>query len=301
MVNVVKCWQILVDIGRYCQMLADKRDLSASLEMTTVSYNQGMTQIAVGSQIWNYSEVGPAAAKARAGEVILILHGWGRTGAEWLAMARELDCRAYVVDLPGFGGSTLPEVKDIFEYSELVEKFCKYMKIEKAVVLGHSLGGRVGIVMASKSPTLVEKLILIDPAGVKPRSLKRAGLKLVARLFSWVPTRIRRIIIEPFMDEDYRNTPSRSAYSTAVAGGPALRGLYRAVVGEDLRNYLPKIKCKTWVIWGEKDQILPLSLTDIYKKLLPYPIVRVIWGAGHDPHLSHYLPLKRVLEEALWI
>lgn len=247
-----------------------------------------MTQIAVGSQIWNYSEVGSAAAKAKAGEVILILHGWGRTGAEWLAMARELDCRAYVVDLPGFGGSTLPEVKDIFEYTQLVEKFCKYMKIEKAVVLGHSLGGRVGIVMGARNGEMVEKLILIDPAGVKPRSLKRVGLKLVARLFAWVSPKVRARIVGRMMDEDYRNIP-------------ALRGLYRAVVGENLRNYLPKIKCKTWVIWGEKDQILPLSLTDIYKKLLPYPIVRVIWGAGHDPHLSHYLPLMRVLEEALWI
>jgi pimeloyl-ACP methyl ester carboxylesterase len=90
------------------------------------------------------------------------------------------------------------------------------------------------------------------------------------------------------MDEDYRNTP-------------ALRELYRAIVAEDLRKYLPKIACPTWVIWGEKDPILPLTLTDIYKKLLPYPIVRVIWGAGHDPHLSHYLVLLRVLEEAVWI
>lgn len=217
---------------------------------------------------------------------ILILHGWGRNGNEWVQMARELDCRAYVVDLPGFGGSSLAEVKDIFEYSELVVKFCEYMKIEKIILIGHSLGGRVGIVLASKPPALVEKLILIDPAGVKPKSIKRTILKVMAKVFAWVPLKLRAKVAKLVMDEDYLNTP-------------ALRELYRAVVKNDLREYLPKIKCKTWVIWGDKDKILPLSLTDIYKKLLPCPVVRVIWGAGHDPLLTHYLVLKRLLEEAL--
>ena len=89
------------------------------------------------------------------------------------------------------------------------------------------------------------------------------------------------------MDEDFRNSPTTG-------------DLYRAVVKHDLRSALPQIKCQTWVIWGEKDKVLPLKLVDVYKKLLTSPIVRIIWGAGHDPHLSHPIVLKRVLEEALW-
>lgn len=241
-----------------------------------------MTQIAVDSQIWNYVEIGGGK-----GIPLLILHGWGRTGNEWVQLANDLECRAYILDLPGFGGSSLPLVKDIFAYTELVRDFCKYMGIPKVVLVGHSLGGRVGIVLASKYPEIVEKLILIDPAGVKPRSLKRVLLKLAAKLFAWVPRSLRVKIMGGMMDEDYRNTPTK-------------RELYRAVVKYDLREYLTQIKRKTWVIWGEKDKVLPLNLIDTYKKLLPYPIVRIIWGAGHDPHLSHYLVLKRVLEEAVW-
>jgi len=89
------------------------------------------------------------------------------------------------------------------------------------------------------------------------------------------------------MDEDFRNSPTTG-------------DLYKAVVKHDLRSALSQIKCQTWVIWGEKDKVLPLKLVDVYKKLLTYPIVRIIWGAGHDPHLSHPIVLKRVLEEALW-
>lgn len=89
------------------------------------------------------------------------------------------------------------------------------------------------------------------------------------------------------MDEDYRNSP-------------ALRDLYRALVATDLRNILTRIKAKTSVIWGERDPILPIKLTKIYVALLPYPKVKIIWGAGHDPHLTHYDELERALEE-VWI
>ena len=245
-----------------------------------------MTQVAVDGQIWNYREIGDGIMLKDDNPPLLVLHGWGRSGDEWIQMAKDLGRKAYVVDLPGFGGSSLPKVKNIFEYSQLVRGFCAYMNLNKVILVGHSLGGRVGIVLAAEQIDLVEKLILVDPAGVKPSSLKRSALGTLAKLFAWMPRTWRQQIVKPMMDVDYRNSPS-------------LRGLYRAVVKDDLRKYLPRIKCKTWVIWGEKDPILPLSLTDIYKKLLPYPTARIIWGAGHDPHLSHYLVLKRILEEAI--
>ncbi len=88
------------------------------------------------------------------------------------------------------------------------------------------------------------------------------------------------------MDEDYRNSPT-------------LRELYRAVVGTDLQKYLSKIQAKTTVVWGEYDPILPLSLTKIYGKLLPHSTTRVVWGAGHDPHLTHYEQTLRILQESI--
>lgn len=244
-----------------------------------------MTQIAVGHQLWNYQEIGSGD-----GTPLLILHGWGRSGNEWMRMAQDLSAwsgrKAYVVDLPGFGGSSLPQVKSIFEYSQLVKDFCKYLEIEKVILLGHSLGGRVGTVLGSTSPALIVRLVLIDPAGVKPNSLKREILVLLAKLFAWVPHSIRQKIVGPVLDEDYRNAP-------------ALRDLYRAVVGEDLQKYLTKITCHTQVVWGEIDPILPLSLTKVYRNYLKDIVVRVVWGAGHDPHLTHYEQTLRILQEAV--
>lgn len=242
-------------------------------------------QWVTGGQLWSGEEI------AGKGVPIVILHGWGRSGLEWRGLGQRLSRVTgrpiFLLDLPGFGGSSLPKVKTIEEYAGLVKGWLDYLDLKRVSLVGHSLGGRVGIVLASAYLQLVEKLVLVDPAGVKPWSIKRKVIKLGAKMMAWVPQNWRRRVSEQVMDEDYRNSPT-------------LRELYRAVVARDLRIYLPKITVPTWVIWGEKDPLLPLTLTDLYKKLLPSPTVRVIWEAGHDPHLTHPEKLGRILEE-VWI
>lgn len=242
-----------------------------------------MAQVAVGKQIWNYHKVGRGRGKA-----IVIMHGWGRSGNEWIQIARELSsrvgCMVYVLDLPGFGGSSLPKVTSIAEYSELVFELLSYLKIRRASLIGHSLGGRLAVYLAANHADTVERLVLINPAAVKPPSIKRELLKLGSKVLGLIPINLRRKIAEGVMDEDYRNSP-------------ALRDLYRIVVARDLRFNLPKINAPTTVIWGEQDPILPVKLSKIYAKLLLEPTIRIIWEAGHDPHLTHYESLKRVLEE----
>lgn len=242
-------------------------------------------QWVTGGQLWGGEEI------VGKGVPIVILHGWGRSGMEWRGLGQRLSRVTgrpiYLLDLPGFGGSSLPKVKTIEEYVGLVKGWVDYLDLKRVSLVGHSLGGRVGIVLASAYPQLVEKLVLVDPAGVKPWSIKRKVIKLGAKMMAWVPQNWRRMVSEQVMDEDYRNSPT-------------LRELYRAVVARDLRIYLPKITVPTRVIWGEKDPLLPLTLTDLYKKLLPSPTVRVIWEAGHDPHLTHPEKLGRILEE-VWI
>lgn len=247
-------------------------------------YNQDMTQIAVERQVWNYEEI------VGRGVPILIMHGWGRSGREWVKIAQELHKwsgrSVYTVDLPGFGGSSLPNVLTIDQYAQSVVKFCEYLGITKAILIGHSLGGRLGIVLAAINSSLVEKLILVDPAGVKTKSIKRGVLKFLASIFGWVPSPIRAKFVGKLMDQDYQNSP-------------ALRELYRVVVAKDLRSYLSKIVCPTIVLWGENDPILPLSQTKLYRQLLSDSQIKVVWGAGHDPHIERYDQTLSILQEAV--
>ncbi len=242
-------------------------------------------QWAVGGQVWNGVEI------EGKGLPIVLLHGWGRSSAEWVPSGIELNKRTgrtiFCLDLPGFGGSPLPRVSSIEQYAELLVAWMDYLKISKIDLVGHSLGGRVGIVMGAKYGVRLDKLVLIDAAGVRHWSARRMFLKGVAKLFAWVPRELRRKIVTGLMDEDYRNSPT-------------LRELYRAVVKSDLQPYLAKIKNETTVIWGERDPLLPLALTKIYRRNISRVKVRVVWEAGHDPHLSHPRELQRILEE-VWI
>ena len=233
-------------------------------------------------QLWNGEVI------AGTGMPIVILHGWGRTHREWVAAGKHLHRVSgrtiYCLDLPGFGGSTLPKVEDVEEYVKLLVQWLDYEQINRASFVGHSLGGRVGIILSAKYQAKIEKLVLVDSAGVRQWSMKRLILTSVARMFGWIPEELRRRMVTGFMDEDYRSSPT-------------LRDLYRAVVKSDLTDYLSEIKAPTTVIWGERDPILPLSLTKKYSAMVHDCRIRVVWEAGHDPHLTHPRELIRVLEE----
>lgn len=248
-------------------------------------YNEGMSQIAIKNQIYSYEKLGNKGATP-----ILILHGWGRSREEWLRVGRELsvDSEVYLLDLPGFGGSTLPhKVKSFKAYSQLVAQFCQYLKIAKVRIIGHSLGARVGIMLAQPNSGVdVERLVLIDPAGVKSFFVKRIVMLGLSKVFAVVPKRIRRIMVRRLMDEDYQQAGVRE-------------GLYRVVVERDLRDYLDSISCEVRLIWGENDLILPLRQVKIYRSRIQNLVVRVVWGAGHDPHLSHYPQLLAILQESI--
>lgn len=249
-----------------------------------------MTQVAVGNQIFNYQEFEEDVKYGRShGSPLLIFHGWGRSGSEWSRMAKELSKwsgrKTYVLDLPGFGGSSLPEVATLDEYVDLVLQFCDYLDIKKVVLVCHSLGARVGIVWASgKRKEMVEKLVLVDPAGPKEFSLKHTILRIAASIFSFVPEEIRLSLIGRFLDEDYRNAPG-------------LRKLYRVVVASDLRDNLAHIAVPVRLVWGELDKIVPKRMIGVYKKYLRDIRVRIVWGVGHDPHIDKYEQTLSILQE----
>ena len=71
--------------------------------------------------------------------------------------------KVYALDLPGFGESQLPkEVFDSADYARIVKKFIDMMGIEGHILIGHSFGGKLSILLANKYPSMVEKMVLIN-------------------------------------------------------------------------------------------------------------------------------------------
>jgi len=138
------------------------------------------------------------------GKDILLLHGWGGSIESFLPVFNSLKkytelnpsfkYRIWSMDLPGFGQSDVPPQNwGSFEYAEFVKKFLDNFTIDKIILIGHSFGGRISIILASKYKTLVDKLILIDSAGIIPKRT----IKYYTKVYSY---KIVKNILKTFIN-----------------------------------------------------------------------------------------------------
>lgn len=212
----------------------------------------------------------------------VFLHGWASSKEVWGNVIQSMPTNGFVyytLDLPGFGKTELPKtVWTVADYTNFIAEFQQKLKIRQAIVVGHSFGGRVGIVLAATRPTLVTKLILVDSAGVysSPRFKKMLALiaKLVRPFFRlrWTQP-LRRKIYHAFGAQDYLATPK-------------LNRTFVKVIGEDLTKYLDKINQPTLLIWGKDDLVTPISFAQHFLAKLPQAKLEVIDKAGHYSFLD---------------
>src|SRR5690625_276019 len=118
------------------------------------------------------------------GEPVIVLHGWGANIDTVIPIVNVLKDRykVYALDLPGLGKcDETKEVIGSFQYAEIVRQFLKDENIDKAHFIGHSLGGKISIILGSKYPELTNKIVLIDSAGLIPKR----GPKYYIKVYSF--------------------------------------------------------------------------------------------------------------------
>ena len=128
-------------------------------------------QIVISDRPVHYTVDGNPADNPRG--TVVLMHGWGcstTTLASVEAVARQCGYATVSIDFPGHGQSPEPtSVWGVEEYTAVLEAIVAEERIDRPVLLGHSFGGRLGILYASRHPDGVSKLILVDAAGIKPR------------------------------------------------------------------------------------------------------------------------------------
>lgn len=116
---------------------------------------------------------------------ILILHGWKNSLKNWEEIGKKLSIENKVIllDLPGMGNSSMPKSAfDTYDYADIINKFIVKLELKKLTLIGHSFGGKIGVIIAAKNPE-IKKLILVDISGINNKnpinSLKRILFKSV--------------------------------------------------------------------------------------------------------------------------
>ncbi|MEW6172234.1 MAG: alpha/beta hydrolase [Bacillota bacterium] len=232
------------------------------------------------------------------GKDVVLLHGWGGqiNSFEFVHKQLEKKFRTYSLDLPGFGKSdSPPEPWGIEDYSKIFNKFINSIKIHNPILIGHSFGGRIAIHYAADNN--VEKLILVDSAGIKSKRnlayyykvYTYKLVKYVLRLpgFSLYSEAILQQVKKKLGSSDYRS-----------ASG-VMQGTLVKIVNQDLRAFLPRIKAPTLLIWGDNDQVTPLSDAELIKSLIPNSGLVVLKNAGHYSYIDNARDFLIVLNKFL--
>lgn len=225
------------------------------------------------------------------GKPIVFLHGWGGTSKSFYKLQTLLSkgYKTISFDMPGFGETDIPSsawgVEDYMNFTlECLEKF----KITSYYLVGHSFGGRVAILLAAKHPEKLSGLALISAAGIKHKKLpEEKALAAVASLGKYIMSfPLARALKEPARYIFYKLI-RRQDYVLAKG---IMKETMKNVIAQDLREYLPLIKTKTLIVWGDKDMITPLKDGYAMQKEIPGAVLKIIKGG------SHYLPRKNPQE-----
>lgn len=214
-------------------------------------------------------------------KVVLLLHGWGGSLNSFRGLENFLVQNNYSVinlDFPGFGNSDLPgDDFTLDDYEKIIVEMLEYLHLEKVNVVAHSFGGRVALLLAS-STNYVDKLVLVDSAGIKPKfSITKFFRQKRYKFLKFLAKKgIIKRDLSNFGSEDYRALPDQ------------LKPVFVRIVSRDLTECLGKIKCPTLIIWGEKDTSTPLYMARKMNKKIADSGLVVFKNAGHFSYLDNH-------------
>ena len=192
--------------------------------------------------------------------------------------------RVIIIDLPGFGESNEPKtVWSIYDYAECINELLKELKVKNPILIGHSFGGKISLVYASKYN--VNKIILFGSPykkEIKKLSIKTKMLKSLKK----VPglNKLESFAKKHIGSTDYKNSSE------------LMRRILVCHVNLDITEDVKKIKCPCLLIWGTLDKEVPLYEAYELEKLISDVGVIEYEGCTHYAYLERLDQTIRVIK-----
>lgn len=226
--------------------------------------------------------------EAGQGPAVILLHGLGGVKEMWMANFAALSNRhhVYALDQIGFGHSDKPLLEyKIATWVDFLYGFMQAEKIRQATLVGNSLGGWIALEFTSEHPDTVEKLVLVDAAGLawgrggpvvdlNPSSL--VGWRVLLESLFYDKTRVTdQLVLQVFTDH-LRNNDGYTIERT-------LAGFAQAQFEDEK---LSSIHVPTLVVWGREDELIALSRGEKFRDGIPGAKLVVLEHCGHLPELE---------------
>ena len=239
------------------------------------------------------------------GSPVILIHGLGASADIWQKNVETLSKhhRVYVPDLVGFGRSDKPDI----EYTpssaaRFIYDFMNALNIEKATLMGYSLGGGISLQFSLEYPDKVDKIVLVDSAGLGSKvifPLRLLSLPFIGKLMTR-PSRKgvylyfrdavydRKLLNEDFIDLYYElhSLPgAQESLLRVIRTAIGIRGAREKLVAPIMNN-LEKINQPTLIVWGKQDKVIPLEHAYFAKERIPNSQLHVFDPCGHMPQFE---------------
>jgi 3-oxoadipate enol-lactonase len=241
------------------------------------------------------------------GKPVICIHGVLGSSRQWkyLVSALESDSgyRVYALDLRGYGDSDKPHGGyDLATFVEDLRSFMDTLNIQKATLIGSSLGLIIIASFAIKYSERIEKLILIGNAAHVPNTpkivigaffsplifiMKRVTGKWLARQFFSIINDKTRADFDEFVDDIVR-TPVRPQVKSLKAG-----------MGVDLREGVSRMNVPVMGVFTALDRMVHLDQAEAMRKCIKIGKVEIIEGSGHTPMLEQPEKFNRIVLDFL--
>lgn len=239
-----------------------------------------------------------------AGDPVLLIHGvagWAENWAPTMTALAAEGFRAIAVDLPGFGKSQRAVSPRYFDkpdayYLRFVRELLDALGLERAHLVGHSMGGAVASVAAASFPDRFRSLTLVAPGGYGrqvPLSFRLSSFRLASLIPRLVPTAfVRESVASCFYDPAAAQAwvfeqalvnariGASAEFARVMHYGVTLRGVRTELIDAwdpEIRG----IRLPTLIVWGRQDAVVPVTDLDAVRARLPHARVVLIDRAGH--------------------
>ena len=242
------------------------------------------------------------------GPVVILLHGLGVDSNQWRFTLPTLGgFHVYAPDQIGFGKSDKPALNyRVQTLVDFLDGFYRQAGIQKATLVGNSMGGWVAAAFALAHPDKVEKLVLVDAAGYSqerwngPPVTREELLKLNPATLGGVRELLGLILANQMLVND-SSVQAGFTQRLAAGDGHVVNAMIESILrSEDfLDGKLGALKIPTLIVWGREDRLLPVAVGEAFAKDITGAKLTVLDKCGHIPHVECFMPFTKVLADFL--
>ena len=222
--------------------------------------------------------------EAGEGQPIIVLHGLMGALSNFDGVLNYFSEKGYKVIIPELPIYKLPLLKtNVKNLSKFLKDFMAYKKIDKAILLGNSLGGHIGLYFTKLNSKNVAGLVLAGSSGLYEKSMgdtfpKRGN-------YEYIKAKTEEVFYDPtiatkeVVDEIFASVNDRVRVIKTLA-------IAKSAIRHNMAKDLPAMHIPTCIIWGKNDLVTPPEVAIDFQKLLPDASLFWIDKCGHAPMMD---------------